>query len=147
MGSLGGIIFLLKTFFFVYIGLSVKFADLNWLLFGGLLTLLLVVPRLPAVRVALRHRVPARDAALAACMLTKGLAAAVPAELIVQQALPGAGTVQSVIYAMIFFGVVVTSVLVFVANLPFGARVMAWLLGRASERVAAADLKARTAGE
>lgn len=133
MGFLGEIIFLLKTFFFVYIGLSVKFSDLNWLLFGGLLTLLLFVPRLPAVRLTLRHRVPARDASLSACMLAKGLAAAVLAALIVQQSLPGAEALQSIIYAMIFFGVVVTSILVFLANQPLGARLIAWLLGRPPE--------------
>lgn len=34
---------------------------------------------------------------------------------------------------MIFFGVVITSVLVFVCNQPFGATAMAWLLGRGAE--------------
>ncbi|MGH9466516.1 MAG: cation:proton antiporter [Terriglobales bacterium] len=133
MGFLGEIIFLLKTFFFVYIGLSVKFADLKWLLFGGLLTLLLLLPRLPAVRLTLRRRMPTRDASLSACMLAKGLAAAVLAELLLQQAVPGADILQSIIYSMIFFGVVVTSILVFAANLPFGARALGWLLGRTPE--------------
>lgn len=146
MGFLGEIIFLLKTFFFVYIGLSVNFSDLNWLLFGGLLTLLLLVPRIPAVRLTLRHRVPTRDASMAACMVAKGLAAAVLAALVVEQALPGAAALQAIIYSMIFFGVVVTSILVFLANQPFGARLMAWLLGRQPEAISTtADLKARAA--
>ena len=134
MGFLGEIVFLLKTFFFVYIGLSIKFTDLDWLLFGGLLTLLLLVPRLPAVRFTLRRRAPVREASLAACMIPKGLAAAVLAELLVQQGVAGAESLQSIIYAMIFFGVVVTSILVFVVNQPFGARSMGWLLGRSGER-------------
>lgn len=139
MGFLGEIIFLLKTFFFVYIGLSVEFSELRWLLFGGLLTVILLLPRIPAVRVTLRHRAPPRDANLAACMVAKGLAAAVLAALLVQQAVPHAQEMQSIIYAMIFFGVVVTSVLVFVCNRPFGATAMAWLLGRGSESQAALE--------
>src|SRR6185312_8237294 len=103
MVFLGEIVFLLKTFFFVYIGLSVKFTDLGWLLFGGLLTVLLLLPRIPAVRFTLRRRAPTRDAALAACMVAKGLAAAVLAALLVQQAVPHAAELQSIIYAMIFF--------------------------------------------
>lgn len=133
MGFLGEIIFLLKTFFFVYIGLSVQFSELEWLLFGGLLTVLLLLPRIPAVRWTLRRRAPPRDANLAACMVAKGLAAAVLAALLVQQAVPHAAELQSIIYAMIFFGVVITSVLVFVCNQPFGATAMAWLLGRGDE--------------
>lgn len=139
MGFLGEIIFLLKTFFFVYIGLSVNFSDLNWLLFGGLLTLLLLVPRIPAVRLTLRHRVPTRDASMSACMVAKGLAAAVLAALVVEQSLPGAAALQATIYSMIFFGVVLTSILVFLANQPFGARLMAWLLGRQPEAPASAE--------
>lgn len=130
VGFLGEIVFLLKTFFFVYIGLSVQFADMRWLLFGGGLSLLLLVPRIPAVRWTLRQRVPPRDAELSACMIPKGLAAAVLAQLLVQQGVPGAATLQNIIYAMIFFGVVFTSLLVFVVNRPLGSRGMGWLLGR-----------------
>ncbi|MGH9416114.1 MAG: cation:proton antiporter [Terriglobales bacterium] len=133
MGFLGEIIFLLKTFFFVYIGLSVKFSDMRWLLFGGLLTVLLLVPRVPSVRWTLRRRAPIRDASLAACMVPKGLAAAVLAALLAEQSVAGAETLQAVIYAMIFFGVVVTSILVFVVNQGWGGQAMAWLLGRADE--------------
>jgi cell volume regulation protein A len=130
---LGEIVFLLKTFFFVYIGLSVKFTDLRWLLFGGLLAVLLLLPRLAAVRLTLRHSVPPRDAALAACMVPKGLAAAVLAQLLLQQNVPGAEAMQSVIYGMVFFGVVVTSVLVVFANQPRGVRVFERLLGTPAE--------------
>ncbi|HUX67368.1 MAG TPA: cation:proton antiporter [Terriglobales bacterium] len=133
MGFLSEIVFLLKTFFFVYIGLSVRFSDLRWLLLGAGLSLLLLAPRIPAVRLTLRRRVSLRDASFAACMIPKGLAAAVLAALLVQQQVPGAEILQSIIYAMIFFGVVFTSILVFVVHQPFGARAMAWLLGRAPE--------------
>jgi len=147
MGFLGEIVFLLKTFFFVYIGLSIRFADVRWLLFGGLLTVLLLLPRVPSVRFTLRHRAPPRDASLAACMVPKGLAAAVLAELVVQQGLPGAEALQNTVYAMIFFGVVVTSVLVFSVNRPLGARSMAWLLGRRSEPEPLATLDASSASQ
>ncbi|HVB39936.1 MAG TPA: cation:proton antiporter [Terriglobales bacterium] len=130
MVFLGEIVFLLKTFFFVYIGLSIRFTDLEWLLFGGLLTLLLVIPRISAVGLTLRRHTSTRDASLAACMVPKGLAAAVLAELLVQQNVPGAAELQSIIYAVIFFGVVITSILVFLVNRPVGANLMAWLLRR-----------------
>lgn len=130
MVFLGEIIFLLKTFFFVYIGLSIRFNDLGWLLFGGLLTLMLLIPRVPAVALTLRHRASTRDASMAACLVPKGLAAAVLAELLVQQQVPGAPELQSIVYAVIFFGVVITSILVFLVNRPLGARVMAFLLRR-----------------
>lgn len=142
MGFLGEIVFLLKTFFFVYIGLSIRFTDLYWLLLGGVLTLLLLLPRIPSVRFTLRNRAPTRDAALAACMIPKGLAAAVLAALLVEQNVPGGGAMQSVVYSVIFFGVVITSILVFLVNRPFGARAMAWLLGREVETAPSPDASA-----
>jgi cell volume regulation protein A len=126
---LGEIVFLLKTFFFVYIGLSVRFTDLRWLLLGGLLTLLLLPPRLAAVRLTVGPTLPARDAAMTACMVAKGLAAAVLAQLLMEQQLPGAAGMQSTIYGVIFFGILVTSALVVLANRPRGATLMRRLLG------------------
>lgn len=125
---LGELVFLLKTFFFVYIGLSVEFNQLRWLLFGGVLTLLLLAARIPSVRFTLRHHVGERDSAMAACMVPKGLAAAVLAALLIERQVAGAEAIQSVIYAVIFFGVVLTSVLVFIVNLPMGGRAMGWFL-------------------
>ncbi|MGH9395120.1 MAG: cation:proton antiporter, partial [Terriglobales bacterium] len=104
MVFLGEIVFLLKTFFFVYIGLSIRFTDMEWLLFGGLLTLILLIPRISAVALTLRRRrASTRDASLAACMVPKGLAAAVLAELLVQQNVAGAAELQTIVYAVIFF--------------------------------------------
>ncbi len=127
---LGEIVFLLKTFFFVYIGLSIRFTDMEWLLFGGLLTLVMLIPRIAAVGLTLRSHTSTRDASLAACMVPKGLAAAVLAELLVQQNVAGAAELQSIVYAVIFFGVVITSILVFLVNQPVGASLMAWVLRR-----------------
>lgn len=134
MSFLSEIVFLLKTFFFVYIGLSIRFTDLRWLALGAGLTALLLVARVPAVRFALpRHAASLRDTGLAACMIPKGLAAAVLAALLVEQKVPGAEELQSVVYSIIFFGVVFTSILVFFANQRFGGRTLAWLLGRGDE--------------
>ncbi|HXE31772.1 MAG TPA: cation:proton antiporter, partial [Terriglobales bacterium] len=133
MVFLSEIVFLLKTFFFVYIGLSIRFTDLRWLIFGGVITALLFLPRLIAVRLALRVPTPNRDAALAACMLPKGLAAAVLAALLVEQQVPMALALQSTVYAVIFFGVVFTSVLVFAVEQRLGGAGMIWLLGRTPE--------------
>lgn len=134
MSFLSEIVFLLKTFFFVYIGLSIRFTDLRWILLGAVLTALLLVARVPAVRFALpRAAASLRDTELTACMIPKGLAAAVLAALLVEQQVPGADELQSVVYSIIFFGVVFTSILVFFANQRFGGRTLAWLLGRGNE--------------
>ncbi len=52
------VIFLLKTFFFVYIGLSIQLADFWLISFGLILTLLLFLLRIPVVRLSIHKSTP-----------------------------------------------------------------------------------------
>ena len=74
-------VFLLKTFFFVYIGLSVQLGDRPLLLQSLGLVLCLLLLRIPVVRLSLPHQLPRKDAVDASLMVAKGLAAAALASL------------------------------------------------------------------
>ncbi len=124
------VVFLLKTFFFVYIGLNVQLTHWLWVSGGALIALLLLVARVPAVFATVRHSVPARDATYMAMMIPKGLAAAVLAGIVVQQNLPQGVLIENLVYSALFFSIVFTSVLVFIVRrTPIGGaleRVFAW---------------------
>ncbi len=92
---LAEIVFLAKTFFFVYLGLSLEFTSPNLLILAIALTVTLLFARTLAVRLSIRrHIMPAEDAAVVAALVPKGLAAAVLAILFAESALYEGETVQ-----------------------------------------------------
>lgn len=109
----GEIVFLLKTFFFVYIGLSIRFNDWALTAFGLGLVAALFVSRVPVVRLALGAGPSRFDASIAFALIPKGLAAAVLASLPAQAGLAGGAAIQDVVYAVILFSIVATSALTF----------------------------------
>jgi potassium/hydrogen antiporter len=108
--------FLLQTFFFVFIGLSLRLQSAGPLLLGLLLVGLMVVVRLAVVRAILPRQVSVPAATIAAIMVPKGLAAAALASLLVQRGLPQADFIQELVYALVLFSVVAASLLIFFVN-------------------------------
>lgn len=107
------IVFLLKTFFFVYIGLSIRLTDLALLAIGVGIVGVLFLVRVPVVRMALGRIARGMDGALAAVMIPKGLAAAVLASLPAQAEVAGGAIIQDVVYAVILLSIVGTALLTF----------------------------------
>jgi len=110
---LGEVVFLLKTFFFVYVGVSIKFTDVFLVYAGLVLTALIFFIRVPAAWIGLDRTTPVRDASLIGVMSPKGLAAVVLASIPLQQQLPGGEALQSLTYCVVFMSIVFTSVLTF----------------------------------
>jgi len=81
------IAFLLRTFFFVYMGLIVSIGDIKTIVVGVILSLTLLLSRFAAVKIAtVRCSELADERLIMSVMLTRGLAAAVLATLPMQYA-------------------------------------------------------------
>ena len=103
--------FLLKTFFFVYLGISLELIS-GWLIqLALILTAVIFLLRIPAVKVTVRKSIPARDASIVAIMVPKGLAAAVLATVPLQQGVLGGELIKSVTYGVVLSSIVITSVM------------------------------------
>lgn len=113
---LGEVVFLLKTFFFIYVGVSIKFADLRLVYIALTLTALIFVIRIPAAWIGLDRQTPIYDASLVAVMSPKGLAAVVLASIPLEQHLPNGDVLQAVTYSVVFVSIVFTSVLSFLVE-------------------------------
>jgi NhaP-type Na+/H+ or K+/H+ antiporter len=110
---LGEIVFLLKAFFFVYVGLSIHLSDLTLVLTALGLTLGLFLMRIPVVHLAMDKAITRFDASVAAVMVPKGLAAAVLATLPLQAGMENGAVIQEVTYAVILFSIIAATVLTF----------------------------------
>jgi cell volume regulation protein A len=103
--------FLLKTFFFIYLGISLELIS-SWLIIVGLvLTTVAFIIRLPAVRLVNKSLAP-KEASVMAVMVPKGLAAVVLASIPLQQGVTGGEIIKDVTYGVVLFSILLTSFLV-----------------------------------
>lgn len=108
---MGEIVFLLKTLFFIYIGISIQFHNVYEILIGLLFTVIIYVMRIPVVRVSTTANTPIADKSIMSIMAPKGLAAAVLAGIPLQMGVVGGETVKNVTFAVVLFSIIFTSVL------------------------------------
>lgn len=114
-------VFLLKAFFFFYLGLTVE-PGAFWShegLAALVLALVPLAPRLPIVRFMLPQTTSKREATLFWFLVPRGLAAAVLAQLPVQMGIEGpwVETVATVCAMMVFLSISLIAILVFFAEL------------------------------
>jgi potassium/hydrogen antiporter len=115
------VVFLLRTFFFVFLGLSLHFGDGHLILLAFALTAIGFLIRIPFVRFAMPRTMRKRDASLMSSMASKGLAAAVLATLPFQQGIEGGAIIRDLTYAIIPISIILNSALVFLIDkTPFG---------------------------
>jgi NhaP-type Na+/H+ or K+/H+ antiporter len=107
------VIFLLKTLFFVYLGLSVKFTQpgmLGWALLG---VVIIYVFRTLVVRAVMRSSSPGWQESYAqSVMAPKGLAAAVLAAIPAARGIPGGEVIQDFAYFGVLVSIVTTAALI-----------------------------------
>ncbi|MBV9265105.1 MAG: cation:proton antiporter [Acidobacteriaceae bacterium] len=119
------VVFLLKTFFFVYVGVSIKFTDLGLVYLALALTGMVFAVRPAAAWIGLDRQTAPGDAAFVAIMSPKGLAAVVLASIPLEQHLPGGETLRDVTYVVVFLSIVFTCVLSFLLERTALARLYA----------------------
>jgi potassium/hydrogen antiporter len=110
------LVFILKTLFFVYMGISLHLANWWLILVGLLLTIIIYFVRLPLVRLTVVKSTTVSDASMLAVVIPRGLAAAILASIPFQQGISGGETIQNVAYAIILISIVMTSLLVFLID-------------------------------
>ena len=121
------VIFLVKTFFFIFLGMSIQFGNFKILFIGILLTVLIYGGRLLLSRIFISKETPNSEAAMISFIIPKGLAAAVLAEVPMHMNLP-AGIeetfieIRAVVYMVILFSILLTSFLIYSEGTGFTRR-------------------------
>lgn len=111
----GEAVFLLKTFFFVYIGVSMQLTEWVPILIGFVITLILYLLRIPVVRASMPIsdvKNPNQDLMFMSSIVPKGLAAAVLATIPMQQGITGGELIKDIVFSVILFSILFTSVLI-----------------------------------
>lgn len=109
------LVFLMKTFFFVFIGISIRLDNIISILIGLGITLIIILIRIPCVIYSLPRYykdVSDRDRSYMAALIPKGLSAAVLATLIIQTNIKGADLISNIVFSVILFSITISSVLI-----------------------------------
>lgn len=104
--------FLLKTFFFVYIGIMIDLTDWKALAIGGAISIILMFSRLASGM--LTKGMSPENKSLANSMFARGLAAAAIAQLALQAGIPHADFIIKVAYVVITGTIILSSARVFI---------------------------------
>ena len=114
---LSAVTFLLRTFFFLYLGLLIQIQGWSSVLWALCLTGLIFLTRYLSIRLIFRSNiVPRIDAITATAMGPRGLACAVLATLPLQRGLEQGEWIQNLIFAIIPLSILATSVFVSIAE-------------------------------
>lgn len=97
------LVFLLRTFFFVFIGISIQINRMDWLLWGALITAALFLVRMLVVKLIVAKDTPLLDKAVISIMIPKGLGAAVIATLPLQRMHMDGPIIQAICFSVILF--------------------------------------------
>jgi NhaP-type Na+/H+ or K+/H+ antiporter len=127
------VVFLLKTFFFLYVGISMQLT--NWwpMVLGMAAVALVYFFRVPVVRLSVPATIPKADAAYMAVTAPKGLAAVVLASVPLQHNIPEGQIMQNITYNIVLLSIVMTSLLVFLQGHTRLSSVYQFLAGRGGD--------------
>lgn len=123
---LAEVAFLLKTFFFVYIGLSIPILSGYPMVIGGMLTLLIFLVRIPVVGFSVRRATPVRDAALMSVIVPRGLVPVVLASAPLLLEVSGGDTIRNIAYATVLLSLLLSSALIFLMDRTAVGKVYRW---------------------
>src|SRR5262249_39847710 len=104
------ILFLLKTFFFVYLGVSIQFSDRRYIWWALAFCAAIYLARLIIVRFALSPEIATwQDLSGASLMVPKGLVSAVLAGIPIAAGIPGAESVRDLTYMVVLVSITLTA--------------------------------------
>lgn len=124
-------VFLLKTYFFVYLGISIHFGEISMGLTALAMVVCVYLMRAILVRFVSRNEsYNLRDAAFTSMLAPKGLASAVLATLPLKYGIAGGEVIRDVAFMVVFVSISLTAVLVMAYPLPVVQKIYALLLGK-----------------
>ena len=102
--------FLVRSFFFVFVGLMATFGQIEYMIFGIVITVAVFIGRAGVVKAVLTKRFSRLDKSVTNSMIPRGLAAAVLATYPITMGLPNAEAYPQMIFFIILSSVIITTI-------------------------------------
>jgi NhaP-type Na+/H+ or K+/H+ antiporter len=134
------VVFILRTFFFVYIGICIHINSLPSMLYGLLFTTVIFLIRIPIVNYVMDKSINRTDTAAAAAMAPKGLVTAVLASLVAQSGIAGTEILQDIIYSVILFSIIFSTIFAFLIEKGYATKTVNFIFKRHADSPARAGV-------
>lgn len=102
--------FLVRTFFFVFVGLLANFGQIGYLLFGVAMAIVIYFGRIGVTKTSLTKRFSAFDKKVTSVMIPRGLAAAVLATIPLTLGISNADAYPQIVFVVIISSVIITTI-------------------------------------
>lgn len=102
--------FLVRSFFFVFVGLLATIGSIEFIFFGVIGAILIYLTRMGIVKISLRNRFDVFDNKVTAAMIPRGLAAAVVATIPLTMGLQNAESYPQIVFVIILSSVIITTI-------------------------------------
>ena len=102
--------FLVRAFFFVFVGLLASFGQIEYMIFGIIATIAIYISRVFITKSTLTKRFSQLDKKVTQVMIPRGLAAAVLATLPLTLGLPNADAYPQIVFFIILSSVIITTI-------------------------------------
>lgn len=105
------VVFLMRTFFFLYIGISMKPAGFNTIVFSAVFTGIIFAARIISANMSFKKEEGKFDITAAGVMVSRGLASAVLAGIPLQAAMEGGEMIKDTVFTVILISILLNSFL------------------------------------
>jgi cell volume regulation protein A len=102
--------FLVRSFFFVFVGLLATLGQIEFIFFGVIAAILIYITRIPIVKLSLRKKFATFDNKVTIAMIPRGLAAAVVATIPLTVGLQNAEYYPQIVFVIILSSVIITTI-------------------------------------
>ena len=103
--------FVLQTYFFVYVGINLKFSDINLFIVSMIVSISIFIWRQIITKFVISKGTLKFEREIISLMTPKGLVAAVMASLPLQYGLPRGDEIQGIVYYIVFISILLCSLL------------------------------------
>jgi len=110
------LVFILSTFFFVYVGICMKFGSISIYLWALLIVVAIILIRPISIKLLVRTKMSFKDLGIMAIMAPKGLVPAILASIPIQYGLAGGESIQMLSFAVVLLSIIICSILVIILS-------------------------------
>ena len=111
------IVFIMQTYFFVYVGISIQFGALTVYATGLLLVVLIILFRIPGILFLTGNGISKPEKTIMSVMTPKGLVPAVLASLPLQRGFAHGEIILDLGYSIVLFSIIICSILVILLSI------------------------------